>query len=364
MAEAPPVGGDRTPPMLIWALLAALAAVFLLELFSAGALEPSVATLIAMGGLSRSLVLEGGEWYRLFAAPLLHGSVVHLLLNGLALLIAGGLLERLVGRAWLLALFAIGALGGSLMSLALNAATIVSVGASGAIMGLLAAGFVQSYRLPRGAPRTQVQIGMLQMLVPSLIPLATSLTGEHVDFAAHLGGALAGGAAGFVLLKLWPPRFPALPWVGHALAALGLGAFAWAVVAAATNYASYAAELIPDSELPKTDAAGRHDSAALVARYPRDPRAHLLRAGVLLDAGDKRGAEQELRAALAEEQTLRANFRPELEWRVRTLLALVLAEESRAAEAAATAKPVCAAPAPAAMREALVKAQLCEAPRH
>ena len=143
------LGRDRSTPVLIWALLGVLAAVFTVELLfgvdhGGSAFEPSVGTLIALGGLNGTLVLHDGEWYRLFSAPLLHGGMVHLGMNGLALLISGGLLERLVGRAWLLALFAIGALGGSLMSLAINPPTLVSVGASGAIMGLLAAGLVLS----------------------------------------------------------------------------------------------------------------------------------------------------------------------------------------------------------------------------
>lgn len=363
------LGTDRSTPVLIWVLLAVLAAVFGVELLcgvgdgNSSSFEPSLATLIALGGLNRTLVLQDGEWYRLFSAPLLHGGVVHLALNALALLIAGGLLERLVGRAWLLALFTIGALGGSLMSLAINPTTVVSVGASGAIMGLLATGLVLSFRLPHGRQRTQVQLGMLQMLVPSLLPLAASVTGQHVDFGAHLGGTLAGGVAGLAMLTLWRETSPQPPAIGRVLAAAGLAAFAWAVVAAAANYPGYAAELIPSDQLPKADAADRQESADLVARYPHDPRAHFLRAESLLDAGDKKGAEQELRAALAQERTLSMRFKPELEWRLRTLLALLLVDEGRTVDATETAQPVCAAAAPASMLAALADAHLCAA-RH
>ncbi|HUH85085.1 MAG TPA: rhomboid family intramembrane serine protease [Stellaceae bacterium] len=362
------LGTNRSTPVLIWVLLAVLAAVFGVELLCSagdggGSLEPSVATLIALGGLNGTLVFQDGEWYRLFAAPLLHGSLVHLALNGLALLIAGGLLERLVGRAWLLALFALGALGGSLMSLAINPPNVVSVGASGAIMGLLATGLVLSFGLPRGPQRTQVQLGMLQMLVPSLLPLAASVTGQHVDFGAHLGGTLAGAAAGLAMLIFWRKTSPLPPAVGRVLAAAGLAAFAWAAVATAANYPSYAAELIPSDQLAKGDAADGQALADLVAHYPRDPRGHFLRAESLLDAGDEKGAEQELRAALAQERTLSLQFKPELEWRLRTLLALLLADEGRTADAAETAEPVCAAAAPASMLVALANAHLC-AQRH
>src|SRR6185369_6802527 len=93
-----------------------------------------------------------------------------------------------------------------------NTPNFVSVGASGAVMGLLASALVMTSRFPRGAAKTQSQTQLLQFLIPSLIPLATHREGGHIDFAAHFGGAIAGGLAGWVLLKVWPreetrPRF-------------------------------------------------------------------------------------------------------------------------------------------------------------
>ena len=65
-------------PWLTCAILAALIGVFAAELvYGIGdwtkALQPTIATLVAFGGLSRPLVVQAGEWYRLFSAPLLHG---------------------------------------------------------------------------------------------------------------------------------------------------------------------------------------------------------------------------------------------------------------------------------------------------
>jgi len=234
---------DRGAPVVAWSVLGVLAAAFALELLVGGVritelLRPSLAALVALGGLNWTLVVDDGEWYRLLTAPLLHADGVHLLMNGVALLIAGAVVERLVGGAWFFVLFSIGAVAGSLLSLLLNPETVVSIGASGAIMALLAAGFVLSYRLRWGRERTQVQLGLLQMLIPSLLPLATSATGQHVDFAAHLGGALAGGAAGYALLKTWPAAAPVPQprWLGPALASAGIAAFLCAAVLAAVNY--------------------------------------------------------------------------------------------------------------------------------
>ncbi len=114
-------------PWLTATILAVLVAVFAAERQAAAVLgtapgapaSPSLATLVALGGSSRALV-QAGQWHRLLSAPLLHGSATHLLGNAAALVMAGWTLERLVGRAWMGCIFAIGALGGSLASLALS----------------------------------------------------------------------------------------------------------------------------------------------------------------------------------------------------------------------------------------------------
>jgi rhomboid protease GluP len=63
---------------------------------------------------------------------------------------AGYVLENLAGRAWLVALFVMGGLGGSAISVALNPITLTSVGASGAIMALFAVGLISSFRVSSG----------------------------------------------------------------------------------------------------------------------------------------------------------------------------------------------------------------------
>jgi len=174
-----------------------------------------VATLFALGGMNRDAVLTHGQWYRLLSAALLHGDAFHLILNGVSLGLAGYLLESLLGRAWFLSLFLIGSLGGSLLGLLVNDDNVVSIGASGAVMGLLAAALVVSMRFPRGSTRTTIQVQLMQFLIPSLIPLTTHRQGGKIDFAAHFGGALVGLFAGYLLMKIWPskeeaPRFPRL----------------------------------------------------------------------------------------------------------------------------------------------------------
>jgi membrane associated rhomboid family serine protease len=353
-------------PWLTCAILAVLIGVFAAELvYGIGdwtkALQPTIATLVAFGGLSR-LVVQAGEWYRLFSAPLLHGDIFHLALNCVALYLAGSILEGFVGRAWFTTIFVVGAVGGSLLSLALNPDSLVSVGASGAVMGLFAAMLAASFRFPSGAERTGLQMAAIYVLLPSLLPLASVFKGQRVDYAAHFGGAIAGAALGFVLLKIWPHDEPRPRWRSVAIVAAlaGLLAFAYPVLPAIRGYpvAVLGAALIPQADLPQTDAAAKAQSADLVARYPRDPRGHLIRARVLLVTHDVAGAERELRAGLAEEDVWRTLFKPDLAIALRTTLALVLAED-RMDEARAVARPVCEAVQSGPSREALDKMKLC-----
>lgn len=356
-------------PVVTAALLGLLAAAFALVLLLAedpttGALAPGVRSLAAFGGLSHRAILEQGEWWRLASAVLLHGDVLHLLLNGVALAVVGKLLESLVGRAWFAAVFVLGGLGGSLLSLALNPPNVVSVGASGAIMALAAAALACSFRLANPAQRHQAQIGLVQVLVPALIPLATTVSGGRIDYAAHLGGALAGLALGLALLKLWP-RTEALPRlrpvaIGVAAAGLVAACAAAAMVAQTYRPAILVARLIPQDQVPRSEAEAKSRAAELARRYPHDPRARMALARQLLDARDRAGAERELRAGLAEEEMLRLYFRPELTHQFKALLALTLADSGRRDEARDVARSVCIGLAPEPIRRMLAAAKLCE----
>lgn len=353
-------------PWATLALLAVLTAIFAAQQhFGIGpggsGMAPSITTLVAMGGLNRKMVVESGEWHRVLTAAMLHGNLVHLLSNGIALFFTGRFLERLVGRWWFLALFGFGTVGGSLASLAINPANIVSVGASGAIMCQMAAAFVFTYRLPHGSERTGAQVLLMRVLIPALIPLASR---GHVDFAAHAGGGVTGMLVGMAVLQAWPRDeiMPRLAELAAGCAAIGIVAFVMAFGAVVANYPPYtvAVLLIPPEQLPKTDVAARAQVKDLVARYPRDPRGHLMQAKLSMEGNDLDRAETELRTGLTEQDILRDAFPPELEWQLRTSLALIRLHKNDVAEARNLAVPVCTSAKQTPMREALGRARLCE----
>jgi rhomboid protease GluP len=328
---------QHVKPWLTGGIIAVLAGVFVVE--QVGAVGPrgdllavNVRTLLALGGLMRAAVDEG-QWYRLFTAPLLHGDLIHIGMNCGALFLAGVVLEYLVGRAWFLALFTLGALGGALASLAINAPNIVSVGASGAVMALLAAATVASFRWPDGQARTAVQTQLFQVLIPSLVPLWSTRTSGKVDYAAHVGGALVGALAGWLICRAWPREQATAPFqpLARVLALVSLLAFGAAGVAAVPVYQASArmektaSWLIPEDKMPAPGVESTPEqAAALVEGWPHDPRSHFFRGLALARNNDATGAIQSLRAALAERQMLEDHFQPSLQKDIRVVLAAVL----------------------------------------
>ncbi|WP_164011606.1 rhomboid family intramembrane serine protease [Pyxidicoccus trucidator] len=365
LAEVP----ERTP-VLSPALLVAMVLGFAAEhLFGVGEkgdglLAPGVQTLVAMGGVNSMLVLEAGQWWRLLMAPLLHGDIFHLLLNGVCLWFVTATVEGLLGRAWTGLLFLAGALGGGALSMAINADSVVSVGASGVLMGLLAALLALSRRIPRGPERAQLQVLSLQLLIPSLIPIGMSRTGGEIDFAAHVGGALAGGAVGLLLARAWARKEP-VPPATTPMGAVGVLATVALMVSMgfAFQYRQDSAlelELIPAEALPETHAAGMEQAKDLLARYPRDPRAHLFQALVLMEANDLPGAERELRTALSEPHILEHFFEGSvLPLLLHEELGRVLVEQGRKDEAQALVKPFCVAGEDGQLPSGLVELGLC-----
>src|SRR5262245_33504353 len=102
----------------------------------------------ALGSLTLEAV-RGGQWWRLISAAFLHGNLLHLALNMFWLADLGRICEPLLSRWKFLAVYTASAIGGSLGSLAYRYVShqdFPSLGASGAICGLLGLLLVYSIR--------------------------------------------------------------------------------------------------------------------------------------------------------------------------------------------------------------------------
>ncbi len=271
-------------------------------------------------------------------------------------------MEPLIGRAWFGALYVVGALTGSMFSLALNPSSIVGVGASGAIMGLFAGMLVVSLHFP-GSVRTSLLSNAAYVLIPSLLPLANGIHGDKVDYAAHFGGAIGGLAVGLLLLAIWPrgERTPRLKSVALAIALAGVVALAYPVASVLKGYdaMAFTKQLIPAEQYPKTTAEIRLHLSELIARYPRDPRPRVVTTADLLDAGNFAAAEREARAGLAEENLWRTILPLHVGHVLRGFLAIAINDADRPQEALVTAQPVCAALKDGPIRKLLDDRKLC-----
>jgi rhomboid protease GluP len=369
-AEAAPRrrGNAGGIPWLTGGITVALVALFAAELAFGiaqpeGSPVPTTWTLLAFGGASGDLVFNNGQWPRLLSAPLVHANALHLVLNCISLLIVGSAVERAVGPVRLGATFVLGALGGALASVTFNTPETLTVGASGAIMALAALALVTSFHFPPGDRRhSRLLISALLVLASSVAPMGSTAFGLKIDTAAHLGGIASGLVIGLVLRRGWlhtqaRPRFGRLAMAVALAGLFGLIAPA-GLLAVQYPYWDIAAQFVPAAELPNTPDEIAARAADVAARYPRDPRARVMHAMALKDAGDMDGAEKALRAALVEEDL----WTPLLSQDVRIVLRATLAEivmETRPGEAREIARPVCGQTALPEARRILDDAKFC-----
>jgi membrane associated rhomboid family serine protease len=167
-------------------------------------LGPSTLTLQKMGGLERSLILgKHHQAWRLFTCIWLHAGVFHILIDIIALLVVGIRLEIDFGALRIGSIYLLSGFGGSLLS-AFFVENQISVGASGALFGLLGATLSEiltnwSRYEKKCAPIVTLLLLVLINLVFGLMP--------HVDNFAHIGGFVVGFLLGFVLLVRVQDRY-------------------------------------------------------------------------------------------------------------------------------------------------------------
>ena len=193
--------GMRHAPPFILFLIAANFAMFAWEI-AAGALADRE-TIIEAGALVRERVLGGGEWWRLMSSMFLHGGVDHILGNIVVLYIVGLACEHAFGGARTAVVYFASGIAGGLLSMTMGPGP--SVGASGAIFGVIAAVIVVLYRWQDRFYVRDKRIGFV-LLIWAGWQILTGLANPFIDNFAHLGG-LAGGA--LAALALRPRLLPA-----------------------------------------------------------------------------------------------------------------------------------------------------------
>jgi rhomboid protease GluP len=167
--------------------------------------------LALLGAIVPELIWGHGQWWRLLSAMFLHGNgtvpgtLLHITMNLIALFQLGTLYELMFGTRRFTAIYFITGIAASLTSLLV--ARGWSVGASGAIFGIMGAFIFSIRRSPRWRHDRSAR-GIVNQIV--FLSLANILIGwqiPQIDIAAHVGGFVAGLALG----ALWPHRVPPPP---------------------------------------------------------------------------------------------------------------------------------------------------------
>jgi len=233
------VSGAGTP-YATYALIALNGIVFLAEVMGgggAGSIGGGGNDLIAEGGLCGNAIAdggicgiegsavasEGGEVFRLVSGAFLHAGPLHLLMNMFALYILGTLLEPAIGTMRFLGIYVAALFAGAFGALLLSDPNQVTVGASGAVFGLMGAAFVVARH--RGFEQVSSQIGLFVVL-----NLVFTFSIPGISIGGHLGG-LVGGAVVALLITVVERR--ARGGATVLVEAAGIGLIAIASVAGA-----------------------------------------------------------------------------------------------------------------------------------
>ena len=174
----------KKKPIITYALIIINVLVFI-AMYILGNGSEDTLTLLFFGA-NYPVLVRAGEYYRLITSAFLHAGLLHLICNNYALYVIGSQLESFLGKAKFLIIYLVSAICGSLMSMLFSDG--ISVGASGAIFGLLGSllYFGYNYRVYLG---TVLKSQIIPLIILNLV---IGFVTPGIDNAAHIGGLLGG----------------------------------------------------------------------------------------------------------------------------------------------------------------------------
>ena len=171
-------------PLVSLLLVAANCVVFLICTWGRGVLYNK-------GELLGIAVAEQGEYYRIYTSMFLHADTGHLFSNMLMLYAVGSMLEQRLGRVGYTILYFLsgtGAAAASVWHQLKIGSTVGSIGASGAVYGLIGALFIL---VIAGRGRFQ-SVTLTRILLCIAYSLYSGFMSQNIDNAAHIGGFVSG----------------------------------------------------------------------------------------------------------------------------------------------------------------------------
>jgi membrane associated rhomboid family serine protease len=169
----------KSTPFVTYTLIAINVVMFLVE-----ASSPRVKSELVLFAPA----VADGELYRLLTSAFMHYGIAHLLFNMYALYVIGPPLEMWLGRLRFTALYALSALGGSVLVYLASPLNAATAGASGAVFGLFGASFVVGKRLNLNV-QWVVGLIVINLAFTFVIP---ALGGQAISWQGHIGGLVTG----------------------------------------------------------------------------------------------------------------------------------------------------------------------------
>jgi membrane associated rhomboid family serine protease len=186
-------------PNVTYALIAVNVIAFLASgRFGVGS-QSGGTTLFDKGALYGPAIANGDYW-RIATSGFLHAGLLHILFNMYLLYLLGQMLETSIGSVRFALIYVVSLFAGSLGALIVSP-DAVTVGASGAVFGLMGAAAVELRA--RGINPFETNIGSL-----ILFNLLFSFVFSGISIGGHIGGLIGGALAGFVFLQADQRRIP------------------------------------------------------------------------------------------------------------------------------------------------------------
>lgn len=174
-------------PIITYFIIGICILLYFLMVIEEGNFNLSTYVLLKFGA-NAGIFTKSGQYFRLFTCIFLHAGLIHIICNMYSLYVIGPQIESFYGKLKYLFIFLFSGICGSLLSLGLSLDNTVSVGASGAIFGLLGSilYFGYHYRVYLG------NVLKSQILPIIFINLMIGFVVPGIDNFAHIGGLIGG----------------------------------------------------------------------------------------------------------------------------------------------------------------------------
>lgn len=235
-----PYGGERSanPALTSWVLIGLNALVWLgitatggygSTLLHAFQLIPHYGLYVDQVDQSATLLrgVATGAWWQVITSAFTHVSAMHIALNMFALYYLGPQIEQILGRARFLAVYLVSALAGSAGVMLFTDPHTPTVGASGAIFGLMGAFAIIALKIKADVRGIALIVGLNLLL---------TFTVSNISWQGHLGGLVGGALATAAIV--YAPKGPHRSKIQWALLALLTVASVALIVTKAASYAA------------------------------------------------------------------------------------------------------------------------------